>query len=258
MNTLASRSTAVVTGAGSGIGRGIALALAKAGWNVVFTHYRTPEAAESLAGELRELGAEVSFAECDAGDKEQVDAFYAMVADGCDGPDLLVNNAGIQTWAPLLDLAEADWDRVIRTNLKGCFLNTQAAGRLMRERGKGGRIVNIGSGASKLAFPHLVSYTASKGGIEQFTKVAAVELGPFGITVNSVAPGAIELERTRREAPDYAETWAKVTPMGRVGQVEDVAAAVLFFASPAAGFISGQTLWVDGGVFSRATWPYSE
>jgi NAD(P)-dependent dehydrogenase (short-subunit alcohol dehydrogenase family) len=251
-----SRPTAVVTGAGSGIGRGVAIALAQAGWDLAFTHFHTAEAAATLAAELKGLGAEVHFAECDAGDKAQVDAFYASLADWRGAPDLLVNNAGIQTWAPLLDLKESDWDRVIRTNLKGCFLNAQAAGRLMRERGQGGRIVNIGSGASKLAFPHLVDYTASKGGIEQFTKVAAVELGPFGITVNSVAPGAIALERTLLEAPDYAETWAKVTPLGRVGRVEDVAAAVLFFASSAAGFVTGQTLWVDGGVFTRATWPY--
>lgn len=249
------RPTAVITGASSGIGRGIALHLAQAGWNIAFTHFQAATAAAAVAEALTASGAEVLHAECDAGSKAAVDAFFAAVAKRFGAPDLLVNNAGIQTWAPLLELAEADWDRVLATNLKGCFLNTQAAARLMREHG-GGRIVNIGSGSNKLAFPHLVDYTASKGGIEQFTKVAAVELGPFGITVNCVAPGAIELERTRQEAPGYAETWAKVTPLGRVGQVADVADVVMFFASPAARFVTGQTLWVDGGVFTRATWPY--
>lgn len=247
---------AVVTGASSGIGRGIALHLARQGWNVAFSYLGAVEAAVETADALHACGVTYHYAECDAGDKAAVDHFFASVAELCEAPDLLVNNAGVQTWSPLLELAEEDWDRVIATNLKGCFLNTQAAARLMKRRGCGGRIVNIGSGSNKLAFPNLVDYTASKGGVEQFTKAAAVELGPFGITVNCVAPGAIALERTLREAPDYAETWAKVTPLGRVGQAEDVAPVVAFFASPAARFVTGQTLWVDGGLFSRATWPY--
>lgn len=247
---------AIITGASSGIGRGIAHTLARSGWDIALTHFNDAAAAERVANELRALGAEVLVAPCDAGDKAAVDAFYAGFAQWRGAPDLLVNNAGIQTWAGLLELEEADWDRVMRTNLKGCFLNTQAAAKLMQARGTGGRIVNIGSGCNKLAFPHLVDYTASKGGIEQFTKVAAVELGPLGITVNCVAPGAIELERTQQEAPGYAQTWAKVTPLGRVGRVEDVAGVVAFFASPAAAFVTGQTIWVDGGVFTRATWPY--
>jgi NAD(P)-dependent dehydrogenase (short-subunit alcohol dehydrogenase family) len=169
--------------------------------------------------------------------------------------DILVNNAGVQTWKALLDLEEAEWDRVIDTNLKGTFLCTQRAARLMKDSG-GGAIVNIGSGSNKTAFPHLVDYTASKGGIEMFTKVAAVELGSYGITVNCVAPGAIEIERTKLEAGDYASTWAKVTPLGRVGLPEDIARAVVFFASSQAAFVTGQTLWVDGGLFSKPHWPY--
>ena len=125
----------------------------------------------------------------------------------------------------------------------------------MKEHG-GGRIVNIGSGCNKIAFPNLVDYTASKGGIEMFTKVAAVELGQYGITVNCVAPGAVEIERTKNEAGDYAGTWAKLTPLGRVGVPADVARAVAFLAGEAAAFITGQTIWVDGGLFSRPNWPY--
>ncbi len=145
---------------------------------------------------------------------------------------------------------------MVRTNLKGCFLNTQAAARRMVDVGKGGSIVNIGSGCNKLAFPRLVSYTASKGGIEQFTKVSAVELGIHGIRVNCIAPGAVLNERTEREAPDYAGSWARITPLRRVGTVEDIAGPVLFLASDAAGFVTGQTIWVDGGVFAQANWPY--
>src|SRR6266705_1938908 len=112
-----------------------------------------------------------------------------------------------------------------------------------------GVIVNIGSGCNKLPFPHLVSYTASKGGIEMFTKVAAVELGRYGIRVSCVAPGAIEIERTRLEDPEYAATWGKITPLGRVGTPADVGGAVVFLASQEASFISGQTIWVDGALF---------
>jgi NAD(P)-dependent dehydrogenase (short-subunit alcohol dehydrogenase family) len=169
--------------------------------------------------------------------------------------DILVNNAGTQTWKALLDLEEAEWDRVIRTNLKGCFLCTQRAGRHMRENG-GGSIVNIGSGCNKVAFPNLSNYTASKGGIEMFTKSAAIELGRYGIRVNCVAPGAIEIERTMQEAAGYGKTWAAVTPLGRVGQPLDVARAVAFLASDMGDFITGQTLFVDGGLFSQPVWPY--
>ena len=101
-----------------------------------------------------------------------------------------------------------------------------------------------------------MDYTASKGGIEMLTKVAAVELGKYRITVNCVAPGAVEIERTKHEAGDYAGTWAKLTPLGRVGQPLDVARAVVFLASDAADFITGQTIWVDGGLFSKPSWPY--
>ncbi len=171
--------------------------------------------------------------------------------------DLLVNNAGVQTWKPLLDVTEEEWDLVIDTNLKGCFLCTQQAARHMKDHG-GGSIVNLGSGCNKLAFPSLVAYTASKGGIEMFTKEAAVELGRYGIRVNCIAPGSIESERTRAEDPDYAGTWSKLTPLGRVGTAADIAPAVVFLASKGASFISGQTIWIDGGLFTKAQWPYQK
>src|ERR1700730_15474765 len=160
----------------------------------------------------------------------EVEKMFDQVSRRFSRLDLLVNNAGVQTWKCLLELTEEEWDRVIDTNLKGCFLCTQAAAKHMKER-KSGSIVNIGSGSNKLAFPNLISYAASKGGIEMFTKVAAAELGPYGIRVNCVAPGAIEVERTRREHPNYAETWSAITPLRRVGTPSDVGAAVVFLAS---------------------------
>ena len=125
----------------------------------------------------------------------------------------------------------------------------------MREGG-GGAIVNIGSGCCKVPFPGLVAYTASKGGIDMFTKVAAVELGRYGIRVNCVAPGAIKVERTVADDPDYSARWAAVTPLGRIGTPADVASAVVYLASPGASFITGQTLWVDGAAFTKPQWPY--
>jgi 3-oxoacyl-[acyl-carrier protein] reductase len=168
--------------------------------------------------------------------------------------DVLVNNAAVQVWAPLLEATEEDWDRVIRANLKGCFLCTQAAAQRMVEGGSGA-IVNIGSGCNRVGFPELAAYTASKGGIQTFTKVAALELAAHGIRVNCVAPGAIETERTRRELPDYAGRWAALTPLRRIGTPADVASAVAWLASDEASFVTGQTLWVDGGLFEVSQWP---
>jgi NAD(P)-dependent dehydrogenase (short-subunit alcohol dehydrogenase family) len=117
--------------------------------------------------------------------------------------------------------------------------------------------VNIGSGSNKAPFPGLIAYTASRGGIEMLTKVSAVELGPLRIRVNCVAPGAIEVERTKRELPDYAGTWGRATPLRRIGTPADVAGAVAFVVSDAASFITGQTLFVDGGLFTQAPWAQS-
>lgn len=251
------RPLAIVTGGSTGIGRQIVLTLASAGWDVAFTYKGPAAEAEETAQAAEAAGAEVWEAESDVGIAGEVNDFHDGVLERFGrAADLLVNNAGVQTWAPLLELAEEDWDRVIRTNLKGCFLNTQAAARRMVAAKKGGAIINIGSGSNRIAFPRLVDYTASKGGIEMLTKVAAAELGEHGIRVNCVAPGAIEIERTRLESPDYAETWGAITPLRRVGQPQDVASAVLMLAGPEAGFITGQTIMVDGGLFCLPNWPY--
>jgi NAD(P)-dependent dehydrogenase (short-subunit alcohol dehydrogenase family) len=245
---------ALVTGASKGVGRGIALGLAKDGWNVGVNYFQDRPGAESTAEAIRALGQMAWVLPADVGYLDQVEAMFRRFIELAGRIDLLVNNAGVQSWVPLVDLLESDWDRTIRTNLKGTFLCTQQAARLMK--GSGGRIVNIGSGANKAPFPNLSDYCASKGGIETFTTVAAVELGRYGITVNCVAPGTIEIERTRLEDPDYAGEWGSRTPMGRIGHVEDVADAVAFFAGEKAGFITGQTLYVDGGLWSQVPWIY--
>jgi len=246
--------TALVTGAAKGIGKGIALELAREGCDVAINDLDAA-GAEVAASEVRALGRQALVAAGNIGVSRDVDRIFGAVLERFARLDVLVNNAGVQTWQSLIDLEEQDWDRVIDTNLKGCFLCSQRAARHMKEHG-GGRIINIGSGCNKIAFPRLVDYTASRGGIEMFTKVAAVELGPYQITVNCLAPGAIETERTRTEAADFAGTWAKLTPLGRIGTPGDVGRAAVFLASDASAFITGQTMWIDGGLFSKPAWPY--
>jgi NAD(P)-dependent dehydrogenase (short-subunit alcohol dehydrogenase family) len=251
---MAQSKVALVTGASKGVGKGIAIGLARAGYEVAVNYNSDRAGAEETVGEIVALGGRAAGFQANVGVSSDVDRLFGEVETRFGRLDCLVNNAGVQTWKALLDLEESEWDRVIDTNLKGTFLCTQRAARRMKETG--GAIVNIGSGCNKVAFPHLVDYTASKGGIEQLTKVSAVELGKYRIRVNCVAPGAIEIERTKKEAGDYARTWAAQTPLGRVGLPEDVANAVVFLVSPQAEFITGQTLWVDGGLFSRPVWPY--
>jgi NAD(P)-dependent dehydrogenase (short-subunit alcohol dehydrogenase family) len=250
--------TALVTGASRGIGKEIALELARNGYRVAVNYFNDPAPmVDAAMAEIHALQPASIGIQADIRCSAQVSAMFLKVMAEFGHLDLLVNNAGVQTWRPLLEVTEEEWDLVIDTNLKGCFLCTQQAARCMKDHG-GGSIVNLGSGCNKLAFPSLVAYTASKGGIEMFTKEAAVELGQYGIRVNCIAPGSIESERTRQEDPDYAGTWSKLTPLGRVGTEADIAPTVVFLASPGASFISGQTIWIDGALFTKAQWPYKK
>jgi len=248
---------ALVTGGGRGVGKGIALELARAGCRVAVNYNSSPNLAEETVDEIKSFGGEAFSVPADVAVASQVREMIETVSSRFRGLDLLVNNAGVQTWTPFLEVTEPEWDLVIDTNLKGCFLCSQAAALFMKDHG-GGAIVNIGSGCNKTPFPNLVAYTASKGGIEMLTKVAAVELGPYRIRVNCVAPGAVEIERTRLENPEYGKVWGEITPIRRVGIPADVGRAVVFLASPEASFICGQTLWVDGGLFTQARWAYAE
>ena len=249
--------TALVTGASKGVGKGIALELGRAGCDVAVNYHSDQAGAEATAAELQALGRRVVVVGGSVAQAADVAKMFDTVLKSFPKLDVLVNNAGIQTWSSLLDLSERDWDRVIGTNLKGSFLCTQAAAAHMKAQ-DGGSIINIGSGCSKWAFPNLIDYTASKQGLEGLTQASAIDLGKYGIRVNCVAPGAIEIERTKEELGDYAGTWGALTPLGRVGYPADVGKAVVFFASEASSFITGQTIWVDGGLFTRPPWPAKE
>ena len=249
--------TALVTGADRGIGKGIALELASRGCRVAVNYHRTSELADATVAEIQRIGADAMAVQGDVGVASSVADMFARVLDRFGRIDLHVNNAGVQTWKPLLDVSEEEWDLVIDTNLKGCFLCTQTAARHMKDRG-GGSIVNIGSGCNKVAFPDLVAYTASKGGIEMFTKVAAVELGPHKIRVNCVAPGAVEGDRIDRVIAGQAQqrgitpdqmraAMLERSPLRRMTTADDIADATLFMASDLAKNISGQVIAVNAG-----------
>jgi NAD(P)-dependent dehydrogenase (short-subunit alcohol dehydrogenase family) len=248
--------TALVTGAAQGVGRGIAIELAKAGCAVAVNYRSRRDLAIETVDQLKAGGCEAFPVQGDIRSSAQVKKIFDTVAKKFTHLDILVNNAGTQTWAPLLELQESDWDRDIETNLKGTFLCLQAASRWMKQA-NGGSIINIGSGCNKVPFPRLVSYSASKGGIEMLTRIAATELGRYGIRVNCVAPGAILIDRTKREDSRYAATWGKEAPLGRVGMPEDVGNAVVYLASHNASYVTGQTIWVDGGAFTKPSWPYA-
>ncbi len=245
---------ALVTGADRGVGKGVALELARRGCRVAVNYQSSPDLANPVVDEIKALGVDALAVQADVRVRAEVAAMTRAVVDRFGRLDVLVNNAGIQTWKPFLDVTDEEWDLVIDTNLKGGFLCAQAAAAYMKDHG-GGSIVNIGSGSNRVPFPALVAYTASKGGIEMLTKVAAVELGPHKIRVNCVAPGAVEIERTRLERPDYAGSWGHVTPLGRVGTPQDIGTVVAFLAGEDAKFVTGQTIWVDGGLFSQPPWP---
>ncbi len=243
---------ALVTGGSKGIGAGIALALAREGADVA-VNYRSDQAgAEEVAAQIRALGRKAAAIGADVGKVADCQRLVREAADALGGLDILVNNAGITLWENFFDTDEAHWDATLDTNLKSVFFCTQAAARIMRDQGNGGRVVNISSGASRSAFTNATPYNASKGGLNMLTAGLAVELGPFGVTVNAVGPGAILIERTSHELPDYAGTFAKATPIGRVGYPEDIASAVVYFCTQGAGYVTGQVFWVDGGLFLRS------
>ena len=239
---------AIVTGAGSGNGRGIALRFAEEGARVVAADVDI-ETARETAALVSDAGGEALAVRADVSRREQVAAMVEAASERYGGVDILVNNAGVETLVPLLDLEESEWDRVVATNLKGAFLCGQIAARAMVSAGTAGAIVNIASINAKIALSGQAHYTSSKGGLVMLTKSMALDLAPHGIRVNAVGPGVIETRMTERSLSDprrRAMLLSKV-PLGRVGQPREVANAALFLASDEASYITGTTLYVDGG-----------
>jgi NAD(P)-dependent dehydrogenase (short-subunit alcohol dehydrogenase family) len=245
---LAGRVT-VITGAAQGIGQACAERFALEGAPVVLLDVDDARG-EALANRLGSQGAQALYRHCDVGDKAQVDAAVAAALDRFGRLDVLVNNAGIFRAADFLDIAEADFDAVLRVNLKGAFLMGQACARAMVRQGTGGAIVNMSSVNGVMAIPSIASYNASKGGVDQLTRVMSLALVDHGIRVNAVAPGTIATELARQAVLGSDEARARIlsrTPMKRLGEPAEVADAVAYLASDAASYITGEILYVDGG-----------
>ena len=248
-NALTGR-VAVVTGAGRGgrgIGRGIAVALAAAGADVVITARTNIADAEAVAAECIALGVKSMAVVADIVDEASVEALFKTTMESFGRVDILVNNAGITRDTLLLRMSVDQWDSVIDANLKGAFLCSRAASKIML-RQKSGRIVNIASVNGLRGSAGQTNYSASKAGLIGFSRSLAKELASRGITVNVVAPGFIDTQMTDGFEGDAREQLLKTIPLGRFGQAEDVGAAVAFLASNAASYITGQVLTVDGGL----------
>lgn len=236
--------TVLVTGAGQGIGRGIALAFAKDGFQVAISDINEANL-NLVAKEITDLGSKTLVVKCDVSKKNEVDEMIGRVVKELGSLDVLVNNAGIYPFVPFMDMTEEAWDKVMNVNLKSAFLCSQAAAKVMPV---GSRIIDISSIASVVGFSGLVHYCASKGGINSMVRALALELAAKNITVNTVAPGAIQTPGASLGASDeVSKQTIAMIPLGRMGQAEDIAGAVTFLASDKASYITGQTLIVDGG-----------
>ena len=239
--------TAVVTGGSRGIGRSICLELARSGANLVFCYAGNSAGAEETAAECSRLGVQALPVQCNVADPEDVKALMDTALNAFGRIDILVNNAGITRDGLLLTMKESDFTAVLDTNLKGAFLCLKAAARTMMKQ-RCGRVINISSVVGLRGNAGQVNYAASKAGVIGLTKSAAKELAARGITVNAVAPGFIDTDMTA-VLPESARTALLGSiPAGRLGQPEEIAHAVAFFAGDHAAYITGQVLAVDGGM----------
>ena len=247
---------ALITGSAQGIGKAIAVRLAQEGADIIIVDRSDDNRAEEVLAEIKALGRRVII---DAGDIGNVADNKRLIADSVAKMgqiDSLVYNAGIEHNASFLDITEANYDAVLDVNLKGTFFITQAFVQRLRDTQRPGRIINISSVHEELPFPHFTTYCTSKGGLKMLMRNLAIELAPYGITVNNIAPGAIETPINTRllNSPELLKALIGNIPLGRMGTPEDVAGMVAFLAGPDSAYITGTTMVVDGGLL----WNYSE
>jgi glucose 1-dehydrogenase len=248
--------TALITGGGQGIGQGIAFRFAEEGADVAIDYVANSEAADATVAQIQKMGRRAVALAADVSSVDQIHGLMKQVADFFGGVDVLINNAGVERHASIWEATEHDYDLVLNINLKGAFFASQAFVQHRMAVKKPGKIINISSVHEDLPFPHYTSYCASKGGMKMMMRNLSIELAPYGITVNNIAPGAIETPINTALLNDPRELKALLDniPLGRLGKVKDVAGAAVFLASSDADYITGTTIVVDGGL----TWNYSE
>jgi 3-oxoacyl-[acyl-carrier protein] reductase len=239
---------AVVTGGSRGIGRGAALALAGRGAQVFLSYIRGKEEAQATVSAIEAAGGQAQADQLEVGDFEGAELFINRVTDRTGRLDILVANAGVSVDSLLLRLKESDWDQTLNVNLKGAIACARAAIRPML-KAKFGRIIFLSSVVAEMGNAGQAAYCASKAGLLGAAKALAREYATRQITVNSVAPGYIETDMTRNLAPEARKTMLGAVPLGRIGSIEDVAAAVVYLASTEASYVTGQTLRVNGGMY---------
>lgn len=241
---------AVVTGSSSGIGQSIAVRLASEGAAVVVDYRSHPEGAADTGKKIADAGGKSITVHADVSSVADTANLIQQAWQQLGGCDILVNNAGIEKGADFWDVPEADYDTVLAVNLKGPFFLTQAFVRKLREAKKSGRVINISSVHEDMVFPHFASYCAAKGGLRMLMRDLAVELGPLGITVNNVAPGAIAtpINQQMMNDPAKLDPLLRNIPLGRLGTPDEVAGMVAYLASDEAAYITGSTFVIDGGL----------
>jgi glucose 1-dehydrogenase len=248
--------TAAITGGDQGIGRAIAERLAADGADVALCYRSNQAGAEEVVAAISQLGRRSAAIQCDIGKVADGQRFIASAVEQLGKVDILINNAGLERRADFWDVTEADYDAVLNVNLKGLFFLTQAFVRHRMAAKSGGKVINISSVHEELPFPHFASYCASKGGVKMLTRNLSIELAPLGITINSIAPGAIEtpINKNLLNDPSKLNALLQNIPLRRLGRPADVASLASFLASDEASYITGTTLFVDGGL----TWNYQE
>jgi glucose 1-dehydrogenase len=241
---------AIVTGGNSGIGKAIVLALAEAGANVVIDYVANEQATEDLEKRVVALGDKSIGVEADVSKVEDLERLIAAAVEAFGRLDIMVNNAGIETRTSILDTTEQQYEKVMAVNLKSAFFGTQLAAKQMIAQGDGGRIINISSVHEDWPMPGNTPYCLSKGGMRMLARTAGVELGPHGVTVVNVGPGAIAtpINVSTMDDPQKMATLDAAIPLGRMAQPEEIGSVVAFLAADGAGYLTATTVFADGGI----------
>lgn len=248
--------TVLITGGSQGIGQGIAFRLAEEGADIVIDYVGNSQPADATVAQIQKRGRRALAVEADISSVEEIHRMMKQAVDSFGGVDVLINNAGVEKRASIWEATEHDYDLVLTINLKGAFFASQAFVQHRMGVKRPGKIINVSSVHEELPFPHFTSYCASKGGMKMMMRNLSIELAPYGITVNNIAPGAIEtpINTALLNDPPKLKALLDNIPLGRLGQVNDVGGVAAFLASSDADYITGATIVVDGGL----TWNYSE